>query len=443
MFDNLLSWIATSPLVKLAMILIIILLLLIPTSQIQSLIGEREYLRQQVIDEISEKWGRSQVFAGPVLTIPYTYVEGKGTKNEELANGLLHILPESLKIDANMEPEEKKRGIYKAILYSADISYSGKFDLNDVQKMVRSDAVLSPSEAFISIGVSDLKGISDKVQLYINGGACMVQPGTQKGIELARGFSAPINPDDLKELTFSGSLRLNGHALLHFTPLGRITEVNVRAPWADPSFDGAFLPSEKNVDANGFQASWKVLNFNRSYPQAWDNRWFELAESAFGVSLIEEADLYQKSTRSVKYAFIFIALTFAYFFFFEILRKMRIHPIQYTIVGISICVFYTLLIALSEHMAFGVAYLAAAFSITAITGYYFFHISKSAKASALFTSLFAALYGYIYVLLHLSQYSLLLGSLGLFVSLALVMYFTRKVDWYTLGKKSSNDTGRI
>jgi inner membrane protein len=215
-----------------------------------------------------------------------------------------------------------------------------------------------------------------------------------------------------------------------FMPLGKQTQASLEATWPSPSFDGNFLPESRQVRADGFEARWKVLDLNRNYPHLFLDNTYSFQGSDFGVRFIQPANDYQKNTRTGKYALLVIGLTFLIFFFFEILRKTRIHPFQYLLVGLALVLFYMLVLSISEHLGFAGAYfIASAATIGLICGYGAF-IMPPAKNALLLGVFLIAIYGFIYVVLQLEDYALLVGSLGLFAVLAAVMYLSRRVNWY-------------
>ncbi|MFT4094485.1 MAG: cell envelope integrity protein CreD [Niabella sp.] len=232
------------------------------------------------------------------------------------------------------------------------------------------------------------------------------------------------------ENTFAVNLKLKGSENLYFTPVGKTSIVNLSSKWKTPAFDGQYLPAPYSINDNGFTARWKVLQVSRNYPQAWLSGGYDLESAAFGVRLIQPADNYSKTDRSVKYAILFIALTFTVFFFLEIIQKRQIHPLQYLLVGFSLCIFYTLLLSISEYTGFNPAYLIAAPATVSLIGLYVWGIFKKAKVALAFIVALGGLYTYIFILIQLQDYALLFGSIGLFLIIAVLMYFSRKIDWY-------------
>jgi len=236
------------------------------------------------------------------------------------------------------------------------------------------------------------------------------------------------------------SLNLNGSGQISFVPLGKVTTVQLSSPWKNPSFTGLFLPDERIVNEQGFSAKWKILHLNRNYPQQWTGKSEKVMESAFGAKFFCPVDEYQKSMRSAKYAVLFIGLTLAAFFLTEVTNRTRIHPIQYLLIGFDICLFYLLLLSISEHTSFATAYAVSAVASVLLVASYSRGILKSGRMAATIGSLMTFLYGFLYVTLQLEDYALLIGSIGMFVVLGVVMYLTRKIDWYAISP--TRDTGK-
>ncbi|MEM0991825.1 MAG: cell envelope integrity protein CreD [Bacteroidota bacterium] len=436
-FDRFNEWLRNSLIVKILAIGILILLLLIPSNMVEDLIRSRQYSSQQVINEVSSLWSYPQRLVGPILSIPYkeyfTDSEGKLLNTTKYA----HFLPDELNIEGALEHQTRYRSIYEVIVYSTDLQLSGSFDRPDFAAFKIDSSNVLWDEAYLSVGISDMRGIQNTVRLNWNGKSYDFEPGmkyhsannnNKGGINSRLDLSAYENAT----YQFDFEIDLNGSQNIYFTPVGATTTVALSSAWSTPSFQGAFLPDERNVDENGFTANWEVLSLNRSYPQQWLGNSYEFSTAQFGVDLIVPVDYYQKSTRSAKYGILFIALTFLLFFFVEVLNDKRIHPIQYILVGLALILFYTLLLALSEHIGFAWAYLASSVVIIGLISFYVSSIFKNAKLTLVTTAILIILYGFIYTLLQLEDYALLLGSIGLLVILAFVMIYTRKIDWYKL-----------
>jgi len=225
-------------------------------------------------------------------------------------------------------------------------------------------------------------------------------------------------------------LQLKGSEALNFAPLGETTEVFLQSKWNDPGFEGDFLPAEHTISNEGFSAHWKVLNFNRNFPQAWKNKEYRVTDADFGVRLVEVANHYQKSSRSAKYAAVVILFVFLAFFLNEIITKQRVHPFQYILVGFSVIIFYLLLLSISEQLGFNLAYLISSIAVLIMVLLYSRSFLRTWTNAIIQTLILTFSFGFIFVLMQLETLALLVGSIGLFIVLGLTMFFTRKINWY-------------
>ena len=443
-FEKANNWVKNSITIRLITIGILILLLLIPVTMVRDLIRERENRQKDAIREISAKWGGEQTITGLVLSVPY-YINSKVYDDKDNSYKLVrtkeyaHFLPDQLIIEGDISPEMRYRGIYEVIVYNSSLHIQGTLphpDLTD-WKIKNEDIVWD--ETFVSFGLSDLKGIQENITINCNDTEIDLNPGIQTSDVIYNGLSSriPLNSKDTVKslLNFSLYININGSSSLFFVPLGKSTLVTLNSTWKNPSFDGAFLPDNREISKDGFTANWNVLHQNRSYPQQFLGSIRGINQSAFGVNLFVPVDEYQKSMRSAKYAVMFITLTFLIFFFVQILNKVRIHPIQYIIVGLALCVFYTLLIALSEHISFDTSYLISSVSIITMITLYSYSIAKNSRLTKIIGGILTLLYLFIYSILQMQDYALLMGSIGLFVVLGIIMYLSRKIDWYTVQGK--------
>ncbi|HJT96892.1 MAG TPA: cell envelope integrity protein CreD, partial [Rhodanobacteraceae bacterium] len=247
---------------------------------------------------------------------------------------------------------------------------------------------------------------------------------------------APLDPSTLAgTLPFSFTLTLAGTERFAVLPLARETDVHLASPWPDPGFDGAFLPATRRVGASGFEADWQVLDLNRPLAQHWresENVAAALIAWSFGITLTQPAGSYQQNVRAGKYGVLFVALSFVAFFLFEVLRGLRVHPVQYLLVGLALSTFYVVLLALSEQIGFGWAYAIAAAAVVAIVGGYSAVVLATRRGAMLLGALLALVYALLYGLVVSEDYALLMGSLALLAAVAALMYLTRRVDWYAL-----------
>jgi inner membrane protein len=442
----------SSVLLKLFVTVLLGLILLVPASMIENLVEERAASREQAVRDISGKWGAEQTIGGPVLTVPFRQRASRtsGGKEETFwETGYAHFMPADLVIEGRIDPQVRHRGIYDAVLYNTKLKISGSFATPDLTVWGIKDEDIYWGSAVLTLGIPDMQGIRDRIRLKWNEQDLLFHPGLEEQDIFASGVTAELDPKAFTKAnelrlteshpgihdrgamhTFSVDLDLNGSQQLGFLPLGKETRVKLTSNWPDPSFSGTFLPETREVSAKGFTASWKVLDLNRNFPQQWLGSSQMIKGSEFGVGLMLPVDNYHQTTRSLKYAVMFIGLTFLTFFLVEILRKMRLHPIQYLLAGIAMVVFYLLLLSFSEQMGFGLAYLLASAGVIGLITLYMGTIFRRALTTFILFLILTLLYGYLYVLLEMQDYSLLLGSLGLFAILALVMYLTRKIDWY-------------
>lgn len=443
-FEKANNWVKNSITIRLITIGILILLLLIPVTMVRDLIREREYRQKDAIQEISAKWGGEQTITGLVLSVPY-YVNSKVYDDKDNSYKLVrtkeyaHFLPDQLIIEGDVSPEMRYRGIYEVIVYNSSLHIKGSLPYPDLKDWKIKNEDIIWDETFVSLGLSDLKGIQDNITVNWNEKGIDLNPGIQTRDVIFNGLSSkiPLNSKDTVKsiLNFSLDININGSSSLFFVPLGKSTHVNLNSSWKNPSFGGAFLPDNREISKDGFTANWNVLHQNRSYPQQFLGSTRGINQSAFGVNLFVPVDEYQKSMRSAKYAVMFITLTFLIFFFVQILNKVRIHPIQYIIVGLALCVFYTLLIALSEHISFDASYLISSVSIITMITLYSYSIAKNSRLTKIIGGILTLLYLFIYSILQMQDYALLMGSIGLFVVLGIIMYLSRKIDWYAIQGK--------
>ena len=434
------TWIKNSVTLKLITVTILMLLLLIPSSMIKSIILERETLNNEAINEVSSKWAEGQEIQGPILTIPVIYEYKKDDDKSQITR-YWHILPEELNIAGIIEPEKLRRGIYEIVVYKSDISVSGVFELNkDVEQTDLLE--IQYNKAFLTIGISDLRGIEDQIQVKWNNQSLEAEPGSKISKMIYAGVT--INLPDIemlinKPVDFNFKMSLQGSQYMSFIPIGNTTNVNISSNWPSPSFNGNFLPDHRAVSKEGFKANWKILQLNRNFPQTWIGSKHEekMQNSAFGINLLMPLDDYQKSMRSAKYAAMTIALTFLIFFLVEILNGRKIHPFQYILVGLSLVLFYVLLVSISEHSNFNVAYLISSLAIVSMITLYSFSIFRVKKLTLLLFATLVGIYGFLFVTLQLADYALLMGSTGLTLILGLTMYFTRNVNWYKLNTEGT------
>lgn len=422
------TWQKSKLFFKALLIGILILLLLIPSYFVQELIQEREQRQKEAYEEVSSKWAGMQTITGPVLVLPYTEALANVSGPPTILRKQAYLLPDKLSIIGQMKPEERHRGIYQVMLYSSTLNISGQF--NEIPlKQLRIDASnVLWNEAYICINLQDPRGLKEEMQLKWNDSLITLNPSTINNAVMKDAFIAPVNVSPEGNISFSSQLQFNGSRELQFTPVGKETTVKLTSSWTEPSFTGGQLP-EYQVGKDGFSATWKSLSHTRSYPQSWKETSYNLASASFGSGLFIPVNGYQKIMRSVKYAILCIVLTFAAFFIIEMVNKKSVHPIQYALVGAALILFYTLLLSFSEYIGFNFAYILATVATVGLIGWFIKGVLSSGKLSWLLSLLLVLLYGYIFTILQLQDYSLLLGSIGLFITLGVIMHFSRKIQW--------------
>ena len=417
------------------------IILLIPGIMIQDLIRERQDRSVETIEKINAKWSNAQTICGPVLTIPYTTTQVDTNNKTVLQEHTISITPENLNIDTQLFPEERYYGIYKTILYKSEIDLSGNFDKINYQKT--DNSTIHWEQAYLTIGVSDLRGITENINFTLDNKQYPVEAAGNYDRLMGKILVVSLNNADTlltgKSLNFNCKIKLNGSSNISFIPIGKTSKVHVAGTWKSPGFIGNFSP-EHTITENGFDANWSVLRFNRSIPETWiDNQVDTFEDASFGVNLIDPVNHYQQNMRSAKYAIMFIALTFVVFFFVEILTKKRIHPIQYLLVGIALILFYSLLLSISEQINFGIAYLIASIATIGLITAYTHSIFKNKMQTGGLAAMLCMLYIFLYVVLQLEDIALLIGSVGLFIILGIIMFFSRKINWYKQEEETPND----
>ncbi len=410
----------------------LIIALLIPLWMIQSLISERQVYRNEAVKEISKSWAGPQTIAGPIITVVTKHEKTNKSGNKIESRRRSFYLPENLSIEAKVIPEKRYRGIYSAIVYKSDLIIKGNFDLQTMK-----DKLHDPNleEVYLSFNVDDPKGIQQNVVLKWDDVLQNINPGLKDKNIFKNGFHSELVINKDKPISsFEINFSLNGVDDLNFVPLGKNTEVNVTSAWSNPAFIGNFLPAERKISDDGFTASWNVNHFNRQFPQEWNQTSQNVFNDKFGVKFFIPADEYQQAMRSSKYGLLIIILTFVSFFLVEIFSGKAIHPIQYMLIGLALIIFYSLLLSLSEYIRFQYSYLISGVLVISLISFYTKSIYHNRGIVLSISAMLISFYGFIYVLLQLQDYSLLLGNIALFLILAAIMFFTRKINWFEVLK---------
>ena len=434
--------------IKLLVILGLTVLLLVPLAFISGLTNERERHRDEVVKDIAASSANEQQVTGPLLVVPYVHTvrtwtddpkSGQRVQRETEERGALHFLPERLEVVGELRTERRFRGIYEARLYTLQGELTGHFVVPENYGLPAARLAEYRLEApTLAVGISDVRGIRNDVPLVVNGQPLRFEAGSGSAV-LGTGLHAEVPVAARHD--FKLNLTLQGTSALHFTPVARETKVNLQADWPHPSFTGDFLPVERTVTDHGFAARWQASFFSTNIQQllvacADEGACEGFNGRRFSVSFIDPVDHYAKMGRAVNYALLFVTLTFAAFFLFEVLRRLAIHPVQYALVGVALALFFLLLLSLSEHIGFTRAYLVSAVACVGLLGFYIRHVLGGFARGAGFAAGLAALYGLLFLLLRMEDYALLVGSLLLFGTLAVVMVLTRHIDWFTVGQKA-------
>lgn len=422
------------------------LLMLIPLAQVNDLVAEREGRAREATQKIAERWGAQQLVGAPVLVVPVRRKEFRerivapGTtpiKELTTVEELEYLLADRSAIAGTLAPELRRYGIYEAAVYTVELSFEGRFAAADIAALAAADAEPQWQRVELRVPIADVRGIRRISTLRV-GDRDLAFGADVAGIDgiSAVSVAMPLDPSALAgTLPFSFTLTLAGTERLAVLPLARETSLHLASAWRDPGFDGAFLPARRRVDTGGFEADWHVLDLNRALPQHWreiDPMRNAMLASSFGITLTQPAGSYQQNVRAGKYGVLFIALTFVAFFLFEVLRGLRMHPVQYLLIGLALCTFYVVLLALSEQIGFGPAYAIAAACVVAMIGGYAGVVLAARRAGVVLGALVAVIYGLLYGLVVSEDYALLMGSLALLAAVAALMYLTRRVDWYAV-----------
>jgi inner membrane protein len=441
--------------IKLFSIGILMLILMIPSSWIEDLITERQTRAAEVQGEVAGKWASYQTITGPVLMIPFKQIETV----KEWTNGIEHsrlvettrkafFLPEALTADGKVNPEVLHRGIFDVAVYDSKVKLEATFGDINFSKWNIPDNQVFWSDAALLIGVTDMQGIHEIPKIR-SGETSFVSESTA-GIGLnvgvrntdyngtttyqdATGFVVPFDWQGAADIVkdFSIELDLKGSTQLYFAPVGKTTSVTISSDnWGSPSFDGKMLPITREVSEKGFTATWKVLSFNRPIADQWLDFEQWLGGNDFGVRLYIPSDQYQQSMRTAKYDALIILLAFTALFLVEVTRDVRIHPFQYIMVGVALTVYYTLLLSISEHVGYNIAYAISSLATVILVALYSKTFFRSKVVVALFSVVMAFFYLFIFVIIQAEDFSLLIGSLGLFAIVAVVMYSSRNIQWY-------------
>ena len=409
---------------KIILIAVIILVLQIPVLMVYGLIADRASAQSGAIADVTSKWGKTQLISGPYLILPAIRKIDEKTKE----NTAVYLLPSTLNIQGEVTPQIRYRGIYQVVLYTAELKIKGQFHYDffagnpeNLEKIALNDTVLA-------LGISDIIGIR-KYTVKINGKEAAPLSGIPDKQIAKSGIHIPLHLADQKgEINFEISILLNGSTGLEVLPFGQQTTVQLDSPWPDPCFYGALLPTNHEINRKGFHAEWNTTALNRNYPQQWVGPAYSTEDSDFGVEFKLMTSLYTQVHRAINYAALFMVFIMLAYLIGERIAKVWMHPMQYLLCGCAIVLFYCILLSVGEHLPFNWAYVLAALSVTFLTAFYCKAIFRKNKVALCEGVAMLFAYGTIFVLLKLETYALLVGSMVLFLLLAVLMSVTANVN---------------
>ncbi len=440
--------------IKIAIISFICLFLLVPLNMISGKISERAQFLTQAKMSVSQSWTGKQTIMSALIVIPYEIDQPISLIDKITQKKTLHInkitkhkfiIADQINITASINNDLRHKGIYKIPVYTATLDVSGKITQQTLQTTLKqiqqeeNNPIIG--RAYFSIAISDPRGINSlptlqwqDTKLPFNAGSKLTKQN--KGLH---SYLPKLNYNLTEPLIFKYQLALRGMEAISFITAGNEMSVNVSSLWPHPQFIGSFLPIARTVYDNGYQANWKITslasNIYEKINQCANGSCEPLFNSHFGIKHIEAVDIYLQAERSVKYGMLFIGLSFLTFFIFEVMMKLPIHPIQYTLVGFAIATFYLLLVSLSEHINFLLAYLIATICCTSLLFTYLRYMLASYKKALLFSALLLILYAVLYIIISAEDFALVMGAFLTFVSLAIIMITTRNINWYKVGEQ--------
>ena len=428
--------------VKLIVVCALALFMCIPAIFVSGLVDDRTQRAGEVVGEISGHVGGQQTFLGPTLAIPYTIPPQSPA--EHARRGTYLVFPAQASAAVKTVTEERRRSLFKVPVYQADLKFDAAFDLAGVPAALPPGSELDWSRAEIVVGVSDARGAVADATLTADGKTSTLAPAAiapdlsfggdqNQHVKLTLfGTNAGAVAKSGAQFSVTSALKFSGAQRIAVLAYGKTTHLAVEGDWRNPGFDGGFLPTSRTIYNNGFAAQWQVPFIARGVrAEGQSDSITGLDATALGVSFVEVADPYQSVNRSLKYALLFEGLVFLSYFVFEVSTGKRVHPAQYLLVGVAQIIFYLLLLSLAERIGFDWGFLLAGAATVALlsanAGWIFASRAQAWKASAIFTPL----YTLIYMLLRLEDNALLVGAIASFLAVAVAMYFTRGIDWYS------------
>ncbi len=433
---------ADSLTVRAILISVLALLMLIPLAMVGGIVEERHGLYNSVLADIAGIWGNRQVLEGPALIVPYvekslveeTVKDKKTGEETTTSKAILNhqtavVLPQNLSVDVELHEQVRHRGIYEALVYTAEIRLRGRIERPSIESLSDKLHRVDWDKAHLVLSLSDTRAINEVSELSWNDQPQSFAPGTRLVELFGNGFHAPLGTLDpeAESYTFDLSLSINGSQGIRLAPFGEDTQIRMTSSWPHPSFQGSALPTAYDARDDGFEATWVIPHLARNYPQLFthSDQGFDLSEFLVGVDLFEPVFLYSKVTRAVKYGLLFVGLTFLTFLIFELVASARLHLVQYGMIGIALSLFYLTLLSLAEHIDFLRAYVLASAMIIGMITLYTGAAFKSWTRAGIVFALLSTLYTLLFSLLRMEDYALLMGTALLLVIVAVLMYLTR------------------
>jgi inner membrane protein len=429
---------------KMIMVGLLCLFLLIPLELVKGLISERSQRKKEMTQEVNTLWGSNIKFYGPILSIPYydydSYnvedVNHNITIQTKKVIKTAYFFPETLNNSSVIKKSKPlKRGLYENVVFTSTMDFNGNFTKPNFEKLNITLENIIWEKAAVIINTTNLKSIKSDLNISLNNTKYAIESSNSKvASQFGSLKSDSFNYNELQKdgkISFKFQMKFNGSESIQFIPIGKTTNIKLDSNWDSPSLIGSFAANEENkkIDSTGFHAEWKVLEINRPFSQQYEEQMPNLNDYLFGVKLLETVDQYQQNERASKYGFLVIGLTFLVFFLIQSISKINIHIFQYTMIGLALVMFYTLLISITEHSTFSIAYIIAAIGVIMMIVLYSISILKDKKFPLFIGFSLTALYSFIFVIIQLEDYALLVGSIGLFAILGAVMYFSKKIDW--------------
>ncbi|HWA48199.1 MAG TPA: cell envelope integrity protein CreD [Dongiaceae bacterium] len=427
---------------RISFLIFLVLVMLVPLGMVEGVVQERGWRKDEVAREIGDQWGPPQVVSGPALVVPYDYSETQtltdGQTRSTVKTRYLVFTPDSARIDADAKVEKRYKSIYEVPVYAADIALSGKFGPLDLSAHGVAASQIKWQAASLVLGISEIRAVKS-ASLNAAGGMRAIEAGLLPYHPFASGVYAniPLTAfNGSRGFDFAFDLTVNGRDDLSFQPIGRQTKIVLKSNWPHPGFSGAPLPDSRDINAKGFTAEWSISHIATGAPLSWRAEEFKLEPARMvtvGAGLVEPGDVHQQTDRIVKYGILVVGLTFGTIFVVGLLKRDRVHLVQYLLIGASLSLFYLLLLSLAEQMDFLGAYVIASLVDIAIVAWYAATTIRRLMG-AVVGAILAALHVYMYVLLQMESFALLSGTIGLLLILVAVMFVTRKVDWFAIGQ---------